>query len=119
MRRAVDDGAGGKIAYRVHVESLARQGDLDALAILAAHPKPPKSAGHVWGYFHQLGKTRGSNGFGPNPLSRVEIRQWEVDEGIDLAPWERRAILTLDQMYLASLNANEEGPQGEAAEVRF
>lgn len=114
MSRAVDDGAGGKIAYRVHIQSLARQGDLDALATLAAHPKPPKAAEHVWRYFREIGATRSSNGFGPNPLSRVEIRQWEKDEGIDLAPWERKAILTLDRMYLASLNQQDEGPQGES-----
>lgn len=33
------------------------------------------------------------------PISRLEIRIWEADEGVRLDPWERRAILRLDAEF--------------------
>jgi hypothetical protein len=30
----------------------------------------------------------------------LEIQAWERDEGVRLEPWERRAILELDQEWL-------------------
>jgi hypothetical protein len=42
-------------------------------------------------------------------MTRVEIRQWEEDEGIELERWERRALLDLDLAYLASLREHPNG----------
>lgn len=72
---------------------------------LASIPKLPASGVHLWEYFVQLGATRQNNGMGPSPLSRAEIRLWEEDEAVELARWERRAILDLDALWLRSLAA--------------
>ncbi len=78
--------------------------------MLAAVPKCPPLARHVWAYFADLHATRGGTGFGPAPLSRVEIQAWERDECIRLAPWERRAILRIDAAFLAA-HAKAQAPQ--------
>lgn len=36
-------------------------------------------------------------------LPRTEIAQWERDEGIALSPWQRRAILALDEAFVAAM----------------
>lgn len=108
FNRLVDDGAGGKVAYRVHIEALARGGDPDAKHELASQPKLPKGAAHVWKYFQEVAETRGSSGFGPNPITRLEIRLWEEDEAVSLAPWERKAILSIDRHFLRAHYAKDE-----------
>lgn len=85
---------------REHLESLARQGDPDALAELAAVPRLPHRAAHVWEAFLDLCQTRGHGGLGPLPLNRLEIHAWEQDEATHLEPWERRAILLLDRAWM-------------------
>jgi hypothetical protein len=62
---------------------------------------------HVWNWWADLGKTRGSNGFGPAPLTRHDVRAWEADEGQTLEPWERAAIFALDVIYRKSLIPEE------------
>ena len=113
MNRPVDDGAGGKVPYRVHIEALARRGDLDALSELAAQPKLPKGSAHLWRHYQDIASTRQSNGFSHNPLSREEVHRWEDDEAVRLSYWERRAIFRIDQIYRASLNGPPEGPATE------
>lgn len=108
----VDDGAGGKIPYRKHIESLARQGDLDAQAELFQQPKLPPPAAYLWTYFHQLNATRGSNGFGLNPITRLDVRLWETDECRRLEGWERSALLKIDAAFLRSSSAIDDNPTG-------
>lgn len=67
-----------------------------------AAPLPPLAA-HLWTWFIDLAQTRGSSGFGPSRLSRLEIRAWEQDEGVALEAWERRAIMAVDEAYLTSV----------------
>lgn len=71
--------------------------------LVDAPPIPPLAA-HVWGYFIDITKTRPAGGFGPSRLSRLEIQAWEADEGVALERWERRAILMLDAVYMATLS---------------
>lgn len=84
-------------------------GDLNAEAELVGAPKLPPMAAHIWGWWVDLCATRGSGGFGMNPLSRVEIQAWERDEGNLLEPWERRAILKLDATYRTTMAPDAEG----------
>lgn len=68
---------------------------------LAQAPKCPRMAEHVWRYFSDLSRCRAISEFGQGRISRLDIRLWEEDEGVTLEPWERRAILLLDEAYLA------------------
>jgi hypothetical protein len=97
---------------RQHVELGARQGHPAYEAELAAVPDMPRAAAYLWGYFIDLDGTRQNNGFGPSRISRLEIAQWEADEGVRLDPWERRAILNVDAAYVAAALANQPKPKG-------
>lgn len=37
-------------------------------------------------------------------IPRTEIAQWERDEAISLKPWQRRAILLLDEAFVAAMS---------------
>ena len=54
---------------------------------------------------------------GPSRLSRLEIRAWEEDEHIRLERWERRALMRLDSVYLASLHTPETPPDDDDEEA--
>lgn len=41
-------------------------------------------------------------------LTRAEIRLWEEDESVQLAPWERRAIFHLDEEWIAAMSPKPE-----------
>jgi hypothetical protein len=69
---------------------------------LAEVPELPPLAAHVWGYFAELSRFRGSNGFGANPITPTGIKDWCWLSGITLQPWEIRAIARLDEAYLKS-----------------
>jgi hypothetical protein len=76
--------------------------------ILSAPPLPPLAA-HLWRYFIDLSLTRSTGGMALSRLSRLEIRAWEEDEGVQLEGWERRAILRLDAAYVASNGPKKPG----------
>lgn len=67
---------------------------------LAEAPPLPDLAAHVWVYFAELSRFRGSNGFGPNPITPTGIKHWCWLAGTKLDPWEIRAIALLDEAYL-------------------
>lgn len=71
---------------------------------LANAPPLPLLAAHVWGYFAELSRFRGSNGFGPNPVTPTGIKDWCWLAGLKLDSWEIRAIALLDEAYLRKQN---------------
>jgi hypothetical protein len=84
---------------------------------LANPPPPPtRHVRHLWQAFLALCTTRQVNGMALCPISRMEIAQWQRDEMIELEPWERKAILRLDQEFVAANSATGAGktaPGGE------
>lgn len=40
---------------------------------------------------------------GISRIPRTEIQAWERDEGVRLERWERRAILALDEAFIAAM----------------
>lgn len=57
---------------------------------------------YLWRAFQRLHTRRGSNGFGPNPISWPEIDAFVRHSKFELAPWEIEIIETLDDLYRAS-----------------
>jgi len=109
------EGEGGlKATHRAHLESLARGGDLEAEAELAAIPSLPRLGAHLWSYFSELHQTRSLNGMAVARLTRQEIRQWEADEGHVLERWERRVVMAIDAAFVASLSADIPAERQEA-----
>lgn len=89
------------------MESLAKQGDVEAIWRLESPPPLSNHVAHLWSAYMDpvigLAHTR-TVGMGPNRLTRAEIRQYEIDEGITFARWERRAIMALDAEHLRIMN---------------
>lgn len=82
---------------------MARAGDPEAKAELAAAQDCPRQALHVWRYFLELSRTRQTGAMGPSRLSRFEIRLWEADECRRLELWERRAIIDIDNLWVGAM----------------
>lgn len=96
---------------RVHLESAAAQGDIEAEWRLANPPPLSPHATHVWNAFADISRTRQIGGMSLCRLTRLEVRLWERDMGVDLAPWERRAIFQIDDEWLAAMTPKEK-PKG-------
>jgi len=67
-------------------------------------PPIPKSLTYLWGFFLELSRQRGSNGFGPSPLAYTDIYSWTKLTKIRLSGWEIDLILKLDSAYLSCIN---------------
>lgn len=63
-------------------------------------PELPLDFAHVWNAFIELHQARGSSGFGPDPISHLEIAAYRAVTGIDLSPWEVKVIRALDTVYI-------------------
>jgi hypothetical protein len=66
----------------------------------------PTLIGHVWYWFIELSRTRGSSGFGPNPITYQELKAWSQLTGVAPTSTEVQAIMTLDLVYM-SVQAEE------------
>jgi hypothetical protein len=105
-RRAADG-----TTQRVHLESVERQTgrrpvDLDG-------PELPGDGSHIWYWFMDLSAGRGSNGFGPNPISWLDLLAWATLTGQIARPAEIEAIMALDRVWLAAQAKNVPHPGGQ------
>jgi len=83
------DGA----TLRQHLEAAAAQGMRHALL---DGPPCPVELQHVWHWFCELDRQRGSNGFGVNPLAFTEIAAWADLTSRSPRPFEMDLLLKLD-----------------------
>lgn len=60
---------------------------------------PPVVAAHVLAYLFEVGPSLVS-GMGEGPLTNEELAAWQANIGIELQPWEARALLRLSREYL-------------------
>lgn len=51
-------------------------------------------------WFWELHAGRTGNGFGPDPITWPAIDAWSRVTGTDLQPWEVRALIRLDCLWL-------------------
>lgn len=65
---------------------------------------------YLWQIFWDISSGRGSNGWGPNPLSFSEIKAWSELQDIPLVPWEVTAIKAMDGAYLRKMNQAKPKP---------
>lgn len=61
----------------------------------------PNLVGHIWGWFIELTRTRGSNGFGANAINYTEIDSWARLTRRKPTALEIYALTQLDAAYLA------------------
>lgn len=67
---------------------------------LKADAEMPVLAAPVWGWFVKLASKRGSNGFGPSPISYTEMEAFFRLNDIEASPWEVELICKFDDIAL-------------------
>jgi hypothetical protein len=94
-----------------HMEALRRQGVIVAVADIPAEEKPdlPDEGAYLWDWWLELHARRGSHGFGPCPISHVEIDAWARLCDTCPQPWEVRALGMLDNAFLRAANTADGG----------
>lgn len=74
------------------------------LANIGAHelagPEVPWAGRRAWSMFLELNGTRTGNGFGPNPISDVEIESYSRLRREPIRSWELTILRALDAAYL-------------------
>lgn len=60
----------------------------------------PQGMELIWEYFHSLSNSRGSNGFGSNPISYPDIAAWNELTESNVTALEVKIIKRLDITYL-------------------
>jgi hypothetical protein len=63
-------------------------------------PDLPEEYTFAWNAFFELNAGRTSNGYGPNPLSFVEIHAFMALTGTVLLPYEIRGIKLVDAVFM-------------------
>ena len=61
-------------------------------------PGLPEEIAYLWEWFRELDGARGSNGFGPMPVSYAELDAWARLTGRHTLPWEVRWLMLLDRI---------------------
>lgn len=87
-----------------------------SVAKVAKPPAMPPEGAHIWQAFRSLHSARVNNGFGPCPISFVDMDAWQRVMQYPLAPWEAEAVRKLDDAYLAidAEKAEERPTKGDA-----
>lgn len=62
----------------------------------------PNGGHKLFRWFFELSNRRGSNGYGPNPISPSDMAAWFALTGRDPEPWE---IFALSRMDIAAVRA--------------
>lgn len=74
----------------------------------AYHPDMPQvSAPYLVGYLFEVGPVMPA-GMGAGPVTHEELRAWQAGTGIELQPWEFRALRGLSQEYLTESHQAEQ-----------
>lgn len=63
-------------------------------------PQVPWAGRRLWSVFLDLNAARGSNGWGPNPISHSEIEAWSRLHREPVRPWELDILRAMDAAYL-------------------
>jgi len=60
----------------------------------------PIEVQYLFELFWKLRSGIGGSGFGPNPISQMEIMSWMINQGVQLSPWEITLIQNMDNHYM-------------------
>lgn len=63
----------------------------------------PERTAYLWLIFGELHSERTGNGMGVNPITSTEMLNWCLLNRTRLESWERRAIKTLDSLWMESI----------------
>lgn len=74
-------------------------------------PPIPEGAAHIWGWWNELSRVRGGNGFGPNPITPTAVLDWARLMGRTVRPWEAQALFEIDRLWFRQ-QAEDQPRQG-------
>lgn len=63
-------------------------------------PSLPEDSAHLWAWFVELDRSRGSTGFGPAPIGWQDMAAWASLTGRWPMPWECQALMAVDRVFL-------------------
>ncbi len=113
MGRKVSGGkeSKGQTTERDHLEQVAKHlgkevGEIQEFNLNASFPEV---ASHIWVAFLELhdGRTYGMGG--PNPISYDIIDAWCRLTNIRLLPWEIEVIKSIDNIWIKTINEEQNG----------
>lgn len=90
---------------REHLEAVEEQVGTELQELIG--PPMPHVAVHIWEMFVDLHSGRGG-GYGPSPLSWMEIESWQRMTRTTVQRWELRAIREIDRAWLESQEKNDD-----------
>lgn len=61
---------------------------------------------YLWTAFRRIRNRNGGNGYGPTPISWADLDAFDRLSGLRLLPWEIEIIELLDDLNMASRNAD-------------
>lgn len=93
MRAVGKQGAVGD-----HLAAAKRQG-----AAVTDAPDIPSEMVYLWEHYRNLSRSRGGNGFGPNPIGWPDIEAYDRLTRSYLEVWEVKAIRAMDDLFLATM----------------
>lgn len=71
-------------------------------------PDLPFSIEYLWKIFLRMSKRRSGSGFGGNPLGWWDMVGFQVATGIPLRSWEIEALEKMDDLYLKTVNEEQD-----------
>lgn len=90
------------VSRRKHLESVERQTGKRPRALDG--PEPPDALAYLLDWFRELSLGRQpGNGFGPARLTWADLAAWAALLCTGPEPWELRAILSLDNVWLDAM----------------
>jgi hypothetical protein len=102
----LDAPRGEQGTLRQHYEAAATQGSVQAqLELVGDGLDLPVQAEHVWRWYGELAAGRGSNGWGPDPITWADLGAWQRLTGAQPDPVELSWLLRLDQAWLKAFAA--------------
>lgn len=93
------------VTLRQHLEQAGKEVEI---------PEVPYGYFYLVRWFGELDSTRGSNGFGPNPITYPDIDAWSRLTGANPESWEVSVIMKMDAARRAAFNeVNNKKPGGK------
>jgi hypothetical protein len=82
----------------------------NAVATLDNEPEIPEAIEHVWDWFWELHRTRGSGMGGPEPITYLEIQAWNNLTENNIRDIEVEFLKLMDRLYLNFVNKKKPKP---------
>lgn len=100
--------AGDGASVEDHLSVVRRRSGI----VVSDEPECPREIIYIWNSWVELNNGRGSSGFAPIPISWQEMEAYARLTGVDLLPWEARAIRSIDDAYMSSWGEDHAGKGG-------